>query len=345
MNANSFNKNLLTARDTRFDTLRVIGLLCIILAHTNPPPILFQLRNFDVPLMVIVSGAVFGIASLRNELNYLEYFKKRVLRLLNPTWVFLSFYFIIIYIFSLLIGFNYPYSVKTILSSYTLISGIGYVWIIRVFILVAAIAPLILKLHNKIKEDILYFGMLLLLYITYEITYLYYNNINIHVIDFLIQNIVFYIIPYGCLFGLGLRLPTLSKKSIQVIVIINFVLFCVFLLKYSPDTQLYKYPPRLYYLSYSVFVSLLLYLLLSVKPLKILSNNMILFISSPSMWIYLWHIWFIFVWEYSVKFRPTWANSFLLMFLFLFGLASITTYIQINLVKKCKPYHFLKVFL
>ena len=38
------------------DAAKVVGLLCIVMAHVSPPGIVAQLRNFDVPLMVIVSG-------------------------------------------------------------------------------------------------------------------------------------------------------------------------------------------------------------------------------------------------------------------------------------------------
>lgn len=38
------------------DFLKLVGLFCIILAHVGPPAVVMQLRNFDVPLMVILSG-------------------------------------------------------------------------------------------------------------------------------------------------------------------------------------------------------------------------------------------------------------------------------------------------
>ena len=38
------------------DILKVIGLLCIIFAHANPPDILFRIRNFDVVLMILISA-------------------------------------------------------------------------------------------------------------------------------------------------------------------------------------------------------------------------------------------------------------------------------------------------
>jgi fucose 4-O-acetylase-like acetyltransferase len=53
------------SRDIRFDILKVIGLFCIILAHVSPPSLIFQLRNFDVPLMVMISGSVFYLSSFK----------------------------------------------------------------------------------------------------------------------------------------------------------------------------------------------------------------------------------------------------------------------------------------
>jgi len=53
-------------RDARFAILKVIAFLGIILAHAKPPTFIFQLRNFDVPMLVLVSGALFVI-SLRGR--------------------------------------------------------------------------------------------------------------------------------------------------------------------------------------------------------------------------------------------------------------------------------------
>lgn len=42
-------------RNNCIDLLRFWGLSLIILAHVNPPGILFHIRCFDVPLMLFVS--------------------------------------------------------------------------------------------------------------------------------------------------------------------------------------------------------------------------------------------------------------------------------------------------
>lgn len=339
--------NKLNTRDLRFDILRVIGLSCIIFAHTlnSSHVILYQLRNFDVPLMVIVSGAVFGITSLNTNINYKFYLRKRILRLLMPTWLFLSFFFMLFYILSFISGYKYPFSPERIIYSYALTNagGIGYVWIFRVFLIIAVIAPFILKLHHKVKKDIFYFGILFLFYAGYESIYWHFKSTEYHLMDIFFDYLVFYLIPYGCLFGLGLRLRKMSKNSVLMMMLICFALFVSFLFQYSHSnftpTEDYKYPPTVYYISYAVFVSLLLYLIFDDNLLKILGSNVtfsnvILFVSSSSMTIYLWHILFLYMWNYSFKFRPVWTNTTILSLFIVGGLSILTTYVQSNLMKR-----------
>lgn len=84
-------------RDFKLDTLKAIALLCIILAHVAPPAWLMQMRNFDVPLMVLISGDLAGRAITKKKLNYFEYLKKRVFRLVKPVWIFLVIFFIFMF--------------------------------------------------------------------------------------------------------------------------------------------------------------------------------------------------------------------------------------------------------
>ncbi|MEA5509778.1 hypothetical protein VB715_08375 [Crocosphaera sp. UHCC 0190] len=62
---NELNPRVIRTRSLEFDILKTLGIFCIILAHTLPKTevFIYQLRNFDVPLMVIVSGALFWMTS------------------------------------------------------------------------------------------------------------------------------------------------------------------------------------------------------------------------------------------------------------------------------------------
>ena len=122
-------------RDTRLDILRGVGLLCIILAHVGPPVLVMQLRNFDVPLMVLVSGASFSLSRTQKQ-DYNRYLYSRFLRLVIPTWLFLAFFFGVTFFASFLANRQFPFSVEEVLSSFALMSGIGYVWVIRVLFMI-----------------------------------------------------------------------------------------------------------------------------------------------------------------------------------------------------------------
>ena len=78
-------------RKINLDILKTIGLLCIILAHINPPKVLFQIRNFDVVLMIIIS-AYLGLSNRKIE-NPFSYIGNRFCRLVIPCWLFLLLFF------------------------------------------------------------------------------------------------------------------------------------------------------------------------------------------------------------------------------------------------------------
>ena len=152
-------------RDERIDILRFIGLAMVIFAHVNPPDLLFQLRDFDVPLMVIVSALSFGL-SYSPQHSYKSYLWKRIKRLVFPVWIFLSIYFTAEYI---VFPESLELNLQTIMSSYMLTSGIGYVWIIRVFLLVALLSPLIFYIHKNTDSNLRYFGVWSFIIFSYEV--------------------------------------------------------------------------------------------------------------------------------------------------------------------------------
>lgn len=313
-------------RNVKFDGLRTIGLLAIILAHVNPPAWLFQFRNFDVPLMVLVSGAVYGLSGTNKK--YGDYIWGRILRLLVPTWTFLILFFLL----NSLLGKQF--STNTILSSFALLNGIGYVWIIRVFILVAIIAPLFVYLYRKITNKVIYLLVVVAVFVFYTLLHhIYVGSVflqHIPAVDFVFQNIIFYILPFGCVTGLGIYLLHARKKSIILLLGIFAAVFAFLALVYSShgfmQTQAYKYPPQLYYLSYALAASLMLYLLSFTTTFqKIFSTRAMKFISASSLWIYLWQIFFLF----QIK-----INNFIVAYIIIVLLSVIVTFGQKYFITK-----------
>lgn len=314
-------------RDERIDLLRSIGLAMIILAHTQPPGFIFQLRNFDVPLMVIVAGMSFGLSFKGGK--YLPYLWNRVKRLVFPVWLFLSIYFISIYLTGndfIVLNFN------KVMSSYLLIRGIGYVWVIRVFLLVAIVAPFIYFYSKRQLSNSRYLITLAASYLFCEIVLAIVMPLKSSLPATLFEYTIPYLIPYGAVFALGLRMPTLSRKQLIIVTLISFLGFitwaCLYWMIFDKllFTQQFKYPPRSYYLSYAVFISCLIWMVSAkiinyLRRLNILS--IILFIGQNSIWIYLWHIPLVEVVDSPFHFK----------YLIVFISALLITYLQVKLVK------------
>ncbi len=327
-------------RDIRFDALRTIGLLAIVLAHVSPPGPLFQLRNFDVPLMVLVSGSVFASSSGSGK-NYLNYFFSRIYRLLLPTWLFLSFYFLFWYIFANIAGSAFPYAPLQIEQSYNLVGGIGYVWIIRVFILTALVSPFFLLLYRRAgsKKFLL---ALLLIYAFYELIFYLYNYAgllsNLKFKEVIFDYFLFFALPYGCVAGLGIYLKKAPRRAllylmsgIAALTLISFI----YLSNSHQDTatQAYKYPPHMYYFSYALAVSLLLYILAPSKAfIRIFGRPVMKFIAASSLWIYLWHILFLSLWHYFAEsfYKP--LQNFAVEYVVVFALALFVTWTQKKII-------------
>ena len=197
-------------RDYKIDILRFIAIICIILSHTKPPETIFLLRNFDVTLMVMIMGASFYLSNNNKNINYRNYIINRFYRLIVSTWIFLFIFFIAFYIISLLTNTEYRFGLKSILESYLLIErtgykGIGYVWIMSVFFLIAILNPIILYISNKIKYNRNYFIGLILIYILY-LGLISINSKLSGVIKLIFENIIISLIGWGLIGSIGIRL-------------------------------------------------------------------------------------------------------------------------------------------
>ncbi len=316
-----------TKREVSIDILKCIGLLLIILAHCSAPTFIDEIRNFDVVLLVILSG-VLAVKSYERSGSGLKYIGKRLIRLIVPTYIFLTVLFILEKIVCI---FNpvFPMDKNTILSSYTLTNGIGYVWIIRVYIL-CAISVVILMNIKKYKKIII-----ISLFIIYEILYYTIGDIN----EFF-QYGVYYLIPYGllCVY-VGMQAKNWDNKKLlkvtAIFLLVFVIIFTVFYITKNQITKIsdYKYPPRLYYLAYGIGISLLLYYLIDRKNIlnikEKLNNKLISFIGSHTMWIYLWQIFYLNTFAF-VKFEVKWYEKYI----YLVVMSIISTYIQSKIVKK-----------
>lgn len=315
-------------RDYTLDILKVIALLCIILAHTNPNKIVFQIRNFDVPLMIMISVWLSINTISKNKFNYSMYIRKRINRLLMPTWIFISIYILINYIMG-----EVP-TIKTIISSYLLIDGIGYVWVIRIYIYIAIVTPILYRLYSKINVYVWISGGVFT-YFVYELLILFIGNYNGE-LNQILTSLILDFIGYSLVVFVSISLYKASEKKVLFINFICLILFIMLAIKNNfALTQAYKYPIRLYYVSYAFFVSISIYFIVKkVNEIKrIKENKIIIFISNNSMWIYLWHILFL---DFTNKLFIGLKYGFILRLIILIILSCCMSLIQNTLIKTYK---------
>ena len=315
-------------RDEKVDLLRFVGLAMVVMAHVGAPTLLFQFRNFDVPLMVLLSGISFGLA-WRDE-PYMAYVWKRIKRLVFPVWIFLSAYFAFVGVTGLLI--HVP-DTDVLVSSYLLRSGIGYVWIIRIFLLVALVSPLILHFHRRTPGQGRYFATLGLVYAAYEALVFVLKPPLQGLAGALFEEMFLYLVPFAILFAIGLRFNMLRRSQIALLAGGGLLICAAFGVglylvegRFVP-TQAFKYPPLLYYLSYALGVSSLLWLL-SGRLLALVKASpfyaAVRFMAQNSIWAYLWHIPLV----EAVR------VDFYLKFPLVFVLAGILTYLQVTFLQR-----------
>lgn len=284
-------------RNITIDILKVIGLMMIILAHVCTSNIIFQIRNFDVPLMVLISGFL-AVDSYKKNQSLWKYFAKRFIRLYLPTFCFLLFFFGICLFF--LFFREYPFSFEQIVKSFLLIDGIGYVWIIRVYLLCAVAVPILIFLNKSLETKKMCL-LLLAIYLCYE----FFVYFDIYQWNPLFNHIISYFIPYSVILAIGMIIRDLSSKKLyfySIMFLLIYLILAVSLWTFYGSYQLtsiMKYPPRLYYISYALALSFFLFAFFKQKSIhnpKILKG--IQFISGSSLWIYLWHILFIYIFKF-----------------------------------------------
>ena len=318
-------------RDYSIDWLKTIGTLCIFLAHVDAPFWLNEIRGFDVPLMVFLSGML-AEGSLTRSSNISSYVVKRIKRLVIPTWIFLMFFYLC------MAAVNQLPDIETIIKSFLFQrdGGIaGYTWIIWIYIICSVITPFLIK--EKQQCLVLYIPLL----ITFEIMCCYTQWTE----NRLMYYTLFTIIPYGIflVYVINFNRHTIkyNTKFAIIIGIIHVVYSVILYEKYSVYVPIgdYKYPARFYYFSYAIPIITFLYLTIKGSRLNEMHAPLIVFISRNSLWIYLWHIYILAIQKYVLRIDH-WILNYILLVITSVGI----TYIQSLFVQFLMKKHNLKIF-
>lgn len=244
-------------RNISVDILKFIGILCVILAHVSPPEIVHGLRSFDVCMLVYASGIT--LKYRKYTLNtYLEYLWHRVKRLIIPSYIFIVIYAVICTLVGTIWNENWLNPISYYIKSFSLIGGgIGYLWIMAVYFLLAIVSPLIGWISEKpnLKKYALYCILALL----------FLNEIMAISIEHYIKlEIVANLLKVGLIYTMGYAIVEISAKFSGSLKLVNYgALLVVFMLLWwisgFTDLQNYKYPPQALYLLYGILVSAVIY--------------------------------------------------------------------------------------
>ena len=161
-------------RDRNIDYLRTLGILLIILAHTSIPNWLIQIRSFDVVMLCFLSGCCISYH------KYIDYIKKRFKRLIIPAWIMLSILFSLTFVACIIMNRIQLYSIGKIVKSFFFLNeGIGFIWIVRIYFLIALFTPLIIGINKKIRNDIAFIILNFIWIIIGHFICQFYNNNDI----------------------------------------------------------------------------------------------------------------------------------------------------------------------
>lgn len=334
------------SRDKTIDVLRAIAFILIILVHINPPNWINQFAHFNVPVMVFVAGLC---TSLDNKKGYWGFVWHRLKRILIPMYLFI----LPCYIIPLLIADHFGVidtglTLKGILGCFVFWrEGMGYIWIFKVFALMAFVTPLAVYINKNIKSEFLYLVILIAIVlcqhgVLYIVALL---NPSSPGFAFFIENYISYIFGYLPFLMLGIRLKGIDRQSrannfwivTAVVALLLGAISYVLIYGTTIDLSGLKYPPQHFYIVYGAVASILLYSSLSL--LRTLSKcNMVVFIGQNTNWIYLWHFPF-------VPICLLFISSWIIRFLVVFSIAITIYSIQYRIVTRTKSSFLKKYFI
>ncbi len=275
-------------RDSYVDFLRGLGLLLIVIAHTFAPDLLRSIRTFDVPLMVFISAVCYK--PLRGG-HLGQYLLKRAKRIYIPSAVFLVIFFVLMAGPYLVIG-KPELNIQKIAGSFFLLNepSIGYMWIMRVFLLMALLIPLLYNTVRRLPFIAIIFVMSLVL-VLQQIMISGQRLVSSQSVLIVYNQFLLYLTGYSVFAVLGLKIRELARWQVLTVIILSGLVtaYAIYANNGIFNPEDYKYPPQILYIAYGIFGCMLLWF---IKPYISSYTELRIFryLSQNSMWLYLWHI-------------------------------------------------------
>lgn len=331
-------------RNLNIDFLRFIGLLLVILAHVQTPHWLHELRCFDVPMMLFCSGLT---CKGRSFGNYWSYIWKRTKRLIIPSYVFVIIFYALFYSEAYITTKTFNFDRMDFINALLLRndSMMGYLWVIKVFLLVMLITPVLIRMADRIKSFVTFILILAAILVAHQGMVVAIDFIPIKIIRIIYREYFLYLTGYSILFFLGVKIGNLvsvSKKDEYMSVVALVVTFVAYVgihgLPFHLLSQYYKYPPQFWFILYGAAFSVMLWFQIRKLHVKGRLSRFCVWIGQNTIWIYLWHI---------VGLRVAWAvsNHWAVHYLAVLVFSVLVFAVQYFIVKKINKPFFNKYFI
>lgn len=320
------NENIATPnkRYLYIDIVRCLCMICIILAHVNPPSMLHTFRSFDVVGLVMISTIC--MKPYTNLKNYLKSIGKRIRRLVIPAYIFIICVLFSVYILCKYLNIPYIYNKTNVINAFLLIDGIGYVWIIRVLLINAILTPLLFK-FAEFKSIYTYFCIILVLLLLKMLFIKFPYDGTL--MSFIFKYFVLYSAGY---FGIALFALIQKRNAYKfflrniiaaIFILISYKILCNYL--YGDDLLvLEKHPPFLDWILYGVIISdILLLTSKKLEPFILYGSKLyiaITWFSTNSFQIYFIHAWLLIMFNTYMNFSDEkiimpWWIEFIIVFI------------------------------
>ena len=263
------------------DFIRCLCTFLVILAHVNPPHILNEIRTFDVVSLTFISGISLHYSKYP---GYYSFIKNKIKKLLIPTYITITIIFVFSFLYcDIFLNGNQLFDSFTIIKSYFFYGGIGFVWVLKIYLSISLCFPLIDKISIFFKKRLNFFIFVIFLYCFYLLILYFFIN-NEFVYQYFLQ-----VFPFVLIALIGYKTFN-DKNALKIIKLISMFLVIAFVFyKKSFIPSFYKYPPRLFYISYGLLITTIL-LQINIKHL----NSFFVWVSRNSFNLYLFHILYLF---------------------------------------------------
>lgn len=211
-------------------------------------------------------------------------------------------------------------------GSYLLLNdpSIGYVWIMRVFLLIALVLPIISKPVERMPNWLVLICFLMLVF---SQPFLVFIGVRIpsELGKFIYDETIPYLAGYitYALIGLQIRSMKLTRIIMWVIVLSSvYIIVVIVFSKYNLPLPVNKYPPEILYLIKGAIMCMLLW---AARPLLLTLSKWEIwgYMSRNILWIYMWHI----IPAMTVSSIPIIRESWPLRYIFVFIAALALNYI------------------